>query len=157
MIREGGQRLDALRMNDIAGRGGGGRVTFIVGVTFWHPVSEKGFVVAIKWRALYDSIFYKKIMEKLSCKERILPPITEYPYIHEVSRTLTERRPQGPFLSPTQKDTDAGHLTVQYNTIQLSSWPIIMEDKHSSPLPPTQTMGYPTCPKTLLAGIFMFS
>ena len=27
-------------------------------LTFWHPVSEKGFAIAIKWRALYDPNFF---------------------------------------------------------------------------------------------------
>ena len=55
-------------------------------------------------------------MEKLSCKERISPPITEYPYTESHGLSRSWSRPQSPFLSPKQKDADAGHLTVQYNT-----------------------------------------
>ena len=55
VVREGGKRLDALCMSNVAGQEQG--ATFRRGVTFWHPVSEKGFAIAIKWCALYDSIF----------------------------------------------------------------------------------------------------
>ena len=40
-----------LRTGDVTGGGVSSQLTFL------HPVSEKGFAIAIKWRTLYDSNF----------------------------------------------------------------------------------------------------